>query len=42
MFVGMGLEVRDKNNNYSADRKNDEAACGHFFYNADDGIDCRK
>jgi hypothetical protein len=41
MFVGIALEVHDKNNNYSADRKNDETAGSHFFYNADDGIDYR-
>jgi len=37
-----GFEVIDQNNNYSADRKNDGAACSRFFYNADDGIYCRK
>ena len=37
MFVGIGLEAHDKNNNYSADRKNDETACGHFFIIADAG-----
>ena len=34
MFVGIGLEVHDKHNNYSADRKNDETAGGHFFDHA--------
>jgi len=31
MFVGIDLESHDKNNNYSADRKNDEKASEHFF-----------
>jgi hypothetical protein len=42
MFVGIGSEVHDKNNNYSADRKNNETACGHFFYKAVDGVYYRK
>ena len=29
--VGIGFEVNDKNNNYSANRKNDETAYGLFF-----------
>jgi len=31
MLVGFGRGVHDKNNNYSADCKNDETACGYFF-----------
>jgi hypothetical protein len=42
MFAGIGFEVHDKNNNYSADRKNHETACGHFFYNAADGANYGK
>jgi hypothetical protein len=42
MFVGIGSEVHDKNNNYSADRKNDETACGHFFCMSADDANYRK
>jgi len=42
MFVGIVSEVHDKNNNYSADRKNDETTGGHFFYKAADGVNYRK
>ena len=40
IFVVIDFKVLDKNNNYSANRKNDGTGC--VFFIADDGIECRK